>query len=190
MRAWTNSRRGSAFRGCLLPRRSLSSVQHLSADRVAPLFRLLKVSPPAMATTLAHTLPALASSSQPPRPLQQRSLAPSHAALSAQPPHVPSQHLPPRPPSAFPSPSPTPSLSSALPPLTATPAVGLQQVSVPFPSASRCSHLPKALESGTDQQLERFRLAVRWSLKLASEHHQDGKRRKVSSLSISAEKAR
>jgi hypothetical protein len=179
------SPRFDSFAGCLPPLLLLVSLQHFSASRVAPPFPPYSVSTPAMATTLAHTLPpALASnagSSQPPRSLQQRSLAPSHAALAAQPAHVTSQHLPPRPPSAFPSPSPTPSLPSAAP---ATPLVGLQQPvsAVPFPSTSRCSHLPQALETGTDQQLERFRLAVRWSLKLASEHHQTAKRRKVSWL--------
>ncbi|ORY54749.1 hypothetical protein BCR35DRAFT_296635 [Leucosporidium creatinivorum] len=136
-----------------------------------------------MATTLAHTLPAkpLGGGSQPPRPLQPRSLAPSHAALAAQPPHVPTQHLPPRPPSAFPSPSPSPAPTSAAAPTATTGVVGIAspQSSVPFPSTSRCSHLPQALETGTDQQLERFSLAVRWSLKLASEHHQAGKRRKL-----------
>lgn len=143
-----------------------------------------------MATTLAHTLPAKPLAPSHPRPstpgLHQLhsqqplarppiALAPSHAALAAA--HSPFGRA------TTPLSSSSASASAATPPAARVVApAGL----VPFSSTSRCSHLAQALV-GTDEELNRFTVAVRWSFKLeraASEHHHlnsEGKKRKVSS---------
>lgn len=127
-----------------------------------------------MATTVAHQRTLVASKA--PRPIQQRPMSqnihPALAGSSLIP--TPSQARPPVYPAAAAGPSVLSNASSAAAP----------SPTVLFPSTSRCSHLSGAL-SGDDQRLERFRLAVRWSLRLG--HQQAGQRRKVS-VAIGAER--